>query len=570
VTAPATASALPDALAALRDALRAAPFPPALAGAHPGADPAARREELAGQVDDYLLPRLRALDAPLLMVVGGSTGAGKSTLVNSLVGAEVSPSGVLRPTTRAPVLVCHPDDARWFEDDRVLPGLSRTSGGDPALAAPGSLRLAPTPALAPGLALLDAPDIDSVVEANRVLARQLLAAADAWLFVTTAARYADAVPWDLLRAARERGTALSVVLDRIAPGAVAEVRDHLGAMLAEQGLEDAGLLVVPEVGLQAGLLPAGALAPVRAWLDGLAADAGARAALVQRTLAGALDSLGTRVAEVGAALDEQAATADGLRDDAARAYAAGRDEVDEAVRSGALLRGEVLARWHDVVGTGDVMRALERGVGRLRDRVRGLLTGHPAADAELRAEVESSVDAVVHAAADRAAERAAAAWRQRPAGRALLAGTSRLDAASAELLPRTREEVRAWQGEVFELVRREGAGRRTTARLASLGVNGAGLTVMLAVFLQTGGLTGAEVVVAGGTSALGQRVLEAVFGDQAVRALAARAREDLMARVERLLAVEEGRYAALLEPVAGSAAAAAEVRRAADAVRRAR
>ncbi len=572
MTAPATASALPDALAALRDALRAAPFPAELVpGRTPdGPAPAARREELAGQVDDYLLPRLRALDAPLLMVVGGSTGAGKSTLVNSLVGAVVSPSGVLRPTTRAPVLVCHPDDLRWFEDDRVLPGLSRTSGGDPALAAPGSLRLAPTPAQPPGLALLDAPDIDSVVEANRALARQLLAAADAWLFVTTAARYADAVPWDLLRAARERGTALSVVLDRVAPGAVAEVRGHLGAMLAEQGLEDAELLVVPEVGLEAGLLPATALAPVRAWLDGLAADAGARAALVQRTLAGALDSLGARVAEVAAALDEQAATAAGLREDAARAYAAGRDEVDEAVRSGALLRGEVLARWHDVVGTGDVMRALERGVGRLRDRVRGLLTGRPAADAELRAEVESSVDAVVHAAADRAAERAAAAWRQRPAGRALLAGTSRLDAASAELLPRTREEVRAWQGEVFELVRREGAGRRATARLASLGVNGAGLTVMLAVFLQTGGLTGAEVVVAGGTSALGQRVLEAVFGDQAVRTLAAQAREDLMARVERLLAAEEARYAALLEPVAGSAAAAADVRRTADAVRRAR
>ena len=42
------------------------------------------RSELAGQIGDYLLPRLRQMDAPLLMVVGGSTGAGKSTLVNSL------------------------------------------------------------------------------------------------------------------------------------------------------------------------------------------------------------------------------------------------------------------------------------------------------------------------------------------------------------------------------------------------------------------------------------------------------------------------------------------------------
>ncbi|MDP9386162.1 MAG: dynamin family protein, partial [Actinomycetota bacterium] len=95
----------------------------------PEAEPARRlRAELVGQIDDYLLPRLRDMDAPLLMVVGGSTGAGKSTLVNSLVGAPVTPAGVLRPTTRAPVLVCNPADVRWFEGERVLPGMPRTVG----------------------------------------------------------------------------------------------------------------------------------------------------------------------------------------------------------------------------------------------------------------------------------------------------------------------------------------------------------------------------------------------------------------------------------------------------------
>ena len=72
---------------------------------------------------------------------------------------------------------------------------------------------------------------------------------------------------------------------------------------------------------------------------------------------------------------------------------------------------------------------------------------------------------------------------------------------------------------------------------------------MIAVFASTGGLTGAEVVVAGGTSALGQKVLEAIFGDQAVRALAARARERLMLRVGALLDEEAGRFARVLEPV---------------------
>ena len=72
---------------------------------------------------------------------------------------------------------------------------------------------------------------------------------------------------------------------------------------------------------------------------------------------------------------------------------------------------------------------------------------------------------------------------------------------------------------------------------------------MLAVFAQTGGLTGAEIVVAGGTSAVGQKVLEAIFGDQAVRdARRARAREDLLERVERLLDAEAARFAGAARP----------------------
>jgi hypothetical protein len=529
-------------LIALRDELGAV----ALALETPSA-PAGRRvrDELTGQIDDYLLPRLRQMDAPLLMVVGGSTGAGKSTLVNSLVGAPVTAAGVLRPTTRAPVLVCHPDDVRWFEDDRVLPGLPRMTGGR---ADPGGLELVPTEALPPGLALLDAPDIDSVVAANRALAGQLLAAADSWLFVTTAARYADAVPWDMLQAARDRGTTVSLVLNRVPADAVEEVPVHLRAMLAERGLGQTPLLVVEETVPQDGLLPATALAPVRGWLDALSADAQARGELVRRTLQGALDSVAPRVRVVEDALAEQAATAEVLREDAERAYANALEEIDETIRSGALLRGEVLARWHEVVGTGDFMRALERGVGRLRDRVRSLVTGKPAGDAELKAAVGTGVDAVVASAADRAAERAAASWRSQPAGRVLLEDAARMDAASGELSGRTEAAVRAWQGHVFELVRDEGAGKRTTARLASLGVNGAGLTVMIAVFAQTGGLTGAEIAVAGGTSAVGQRVMEAIFGDQAVRSLAARARDDLLARVRELLAAEQERFTRLLEP----------------------
>ncbi len=126
---------LPEAVGRLRDELAAVRLELEVQGA---ADARRARDDLVAQADDYLLPRLRQMDAPVLMVVGGSTGAGKSTLVNSLVGSVVSPAGVLRPTTRAPVLACHPDDLRWFEDDRILPRLARTTGGSPA---PGTLQL---------------------------------------------------------------------------------------------------------------------------------------------------------------------------------------------------------------------------------------------------------------------------------------------------------------------------------------------------------------------------------------------------------------------------------------------
>lgn len=82
--------------------------------------------------------------------------------------------------------------------------------------------------------------------------------------MTTAARYADAVPWELLHAAGERSTALAVVLDRVPPDAVEEVSGHLRSMLAEHGLSRPRLLVVPETELEDGLLPAAASLPYAA------------------------------------------------------------------------------------------------------------------------------------------------------------------------------------------------------------------------------------------------------------------------------------------------------------------
>src|SRR5690606_22451851 len=153
------------------------------------------------------------------------------TLVNSLVQAPVSAAGVLRPTTRAPVLVCHPADTPWFRSDRLLATLPRARTGGPAGEQQPELQLIDAPALSPGVALVDAPDIDSVVATNRALARRLFNAADLWLFVVSAARYAAAVPWRMLHAARARGTVIALVLSRVPPPATVELVGLFSEML---------------------------------------------------------------------------------------------------------------------------------------------------------------------------------------------------------------------------------------------------------------------------------------------------------------------------------------------------
>ena len=550
VTAP--ADSLTRALEELQGALRRLDLPLEV----PGVDGQRRTlQEMLGQLEDYVLPRLRQIDAPLLTVVGGSTGAGKSTLVNSVVGRRVTQPGVLRPTTRSPVLVFHPDDSDWFDDARILPDLARTTA---ASTDPRALQLVAEPALPQGLAVLDAPDIDSVEQRNRLLAAQLLAAADLWLFVTSAARYADQVPWDFLHAAADRSTAVAIVLDRIPHGATEEVAAHLRAMLDERGLHEARLFTVEESPVGAdGLLGADAVLDVRQWLNGLAADASARGAVVRQTLEGAVRSLVRRSQEVAVGHQAQVELVARLRADVDHAYAAAAREVSEASADGSLLRGEVLARWQEFVGTGELFRSLESRVGWLRDRVTGFVRGKPQQVERVTVAVESGLEALLLEHAEAAAEQASRSWASVEAGRLLLDGPPRGDAtsrdlgrASREFRARAERTVRDWQQGVLELVRSEGADKRTTARFLAFGLNGLSVALMIVVFAHTAGLTGAEAGIAGGSAVLGQKLLEAVFGDQAVRRLADQARQDLEARVEVLYAAEAARYAAVLDELA--------------------
>lgn len=537
-----TPDALPDALSRLRASVDRTRLPLDLPDVEAMRT---ERTELLHQLDDYIIPRARNLDAPLLVVVGGSTGAGKSTLVNSIVGAEVTKPGVLRPTTRASTLVHNPADTKWFADQRVLPELARLTGPgrEPD---PRTLHLVPSEAVPTGLALLDAPDIDSVVSANRDLARQLLSAADLWIFVTTATRYADAVPWQLLRQAQERGTSLAMVLDRVPQQHVDIVRDDLAAMLKDQQLGEARLFVIPESELDDhGFLPEAAVDPIQKWLIGLAADNQARSEVVRRTLGGALDSLTPRTDRLQSAVAEQLRARTALEESAAGGYALALENVEEGVQDGSLLRGEVLARWQDFVGTGELLRQIEGGVSKARDKISAVLRGRgqavPAAQG-LEQAVQHGVAALILSQSEGAALGVSRKWRGLPGGAPLVAAHPELASPSAEFTSQAEALVRDWQDDVLQMVREEAGEKRATARFLAFGISGIAAMLMIITFSMSAGLTGAEVGIAGGSAVLAQRVLEAVFGDQAVRTLATKARARLLERVKVLYAEEQARY----------------------------
>lgn len=547
------------ALIQLRGALQSATLSLETAGVE---ESRKARAEMVAQLEDYVIPRLMTIEAPMLAVVGGSTGAGKSTLVNSLVGTRVTTPGVLRPTTMSPVLVHHPDDGHWFGQDRLLPELERVAASTND---PSALQLVPSESVPQGLAILDAPDIDSVEERNRTLAAQLLAAADLWLFVTSAARYADQVPWDFLKAASERSAAVAIVLDRTADEALETVATHLARMLAARGLKDSPLFTVPERPVNDdGLLPPEAVGDIRAWLDSLAADAEARAGVVRQTLDGAIRTVGRRTHLIADAETEQAEVLERLRVEADKAYDIALAQVLEATADGTLLRGEVLMRWQEFVGTGELLKSLENRVGWLRDRVVNAVKGKPQQAERVTVAVESGLETLLLEHAEAGAERAHAAWHSWASGEALLEGADQdLSRASRDFRRKAERAVRDWQADVLEMVRTEGADKRGTARFLAYGVNGLSVALMVVVFAHTGGVTGAEAGVAGGGAVLGQKLLEAVFGDQAVRTLAARARRDLEGRVRELLEVERRRYLDLVDALGDPGSSATTLREAA-------
>lgn len=506
------------------------------------------RRETAWGINEYLLPRLGDLDAPLVAVLIGSTGSGKSTILNSLAQLPISDAGALRPTTTMPVVWAHGLHVDRYREE-FLSGYG--SEQQPIRVVDGR------DSLLRGLTVIDAPDFDSVVEHHRRMADDLLAVGDVILFVTSAQRYADAVPWEFLEKAHSRSVPVLFIANRIPPRSDDLIADYR-RLLEERGfpLEQRFFEITEQpVERTIGALPEKAVVDILARLQEMASESG-RAAVLEASIRGAVGELAVRTAALEQAVSQEVAEAGALRRVASAAYERQVGEVSGSLDSGELIRAEVIERWQEFLGTGELTKAITDGVSRLSSWARRVFGGNQSVT-RVRADTGMELSEVLIRRADLAATAAASAWELDPAGAALLGGRPLWRHADTTAA-RAAEAVEDWLTDLSELISEAGASKKRTAQVASYGVNSVAVALILGVFLQTGGLTGAEVGVAAGAAAAQQKLLEHLFGSAAARSLIETARLRLSHTVGVVLTEDGARFGKLLDdhtdelPEAGS------------------
>ncbi|TMB79454.1 MAG: hypothetical protein E6J52_02615 [Chloroflexi bacterium] len=498
-----------------------------------------RARRLRDHLEGFVLPRAADIDAPLLVVLIGSTGAGKSSLLNAIAGANVSRAGVLRPTTREAVVYASPDDVRSLREGRLR-----------RVPAERLVVAAATPTSA-GVAIIDAPDIDSLERDNRALADTLLEACDLCVFVTTATRYADLVPWNVLERIRQRQVPLAVVLNRLPTDAADReiVIADVTRLFADHGMTpaNAGLAILRvdegEVDADIDALSREATRPLADRIRALREASAERRTLATQALAGAIRGLAPLAGDVAADLESEAAESEGLRRIAEEAYAAELRQLSTELRSGVLLRAEVLRQWQEFVGADQIARFMSSGLARLRGMLLFAIRGTPPAPvASVEESMASSVEALTLRHVSEAARRTARSWSEQRDTSDLLARDPTLWSASPETAPALRDMLRDWMHAVIDDVRGASGRKHAVARVAAIGVNAVGVAVMLAVFAHTAGLTGTELGIAAGTAFVNQKLLEAIFGERAMDELVAQAGRRLDEGLEAIFARDRKRF----------------------------
>ncbi|MEZ5374439.1 MAG: GTPase [Microthrixaceae bacterium] len=318
-----------------------------------------------------------------VVALAGATGSGKSSTFNAILGEDLAPVGVRRPTTSEPRAAVVGGGAEGLLDWLEIPRRHLVGDAGDELA---------------GLVLVDLPDHDSTAREHRAEVDRLVEVVDAFIWVVDPQKYADAALHEgyLRRFAGHAGVTLVALnqIDLLAEGDRTATLEHLSRLLAEDGL--VGVRVLPTSTATG--------AGIEALRRELAARVAERRALVTR-----LDAdLDWVAAELAVAVGD---TEPGpIPQDSARrltdslAAAAGVEVVADAAGAAHRRRSAQVAGWPPV-----------RWVGRLRpdplrrlglDKVRA--TTRPNARDDAASAASTGVDTVTVARTSRAAPGAVA------------------------------------------------------------------------------------------------------------------------------------------------------------------
>jgi hypothetical protein len=228
-------------------------FPPA--GSGRGAEINERLEFLRRLFDAKIVhEQERSFEDPLIVVVAGGTNVGKSEVFNTLCGERVSMADPRAGRTRRPAVFATTARLESIRRPGFLKGYQRSVLSDPAdldrpmPEGPCFHYLLREHLPYPALLFIDSPDIDSNRLENVAVARQLLAASDVIVFVTSPSKYNDEACVSFLYRTLALGKIVYVVFNLVETEKDRVVGDFQTAVLSPKAeSKSPDIIIVPRL-----------------------------------------------------------------------------------------------------------------------------------------------------------------------------------------------------------------------------------------------------------------------------------------------------------------------------------
>lgn len=181
----------------------------------------------------------------LVISVAGGTNTGKSTIINVLVGKEISPVLPTASATKRPVMITSPAKYEQCLNGEMFPQFNSAPLQDVKDVLDPSqpkdrLFVVKDKIVEDRYILLDTPDVDSIRKEHWDIADKIISASDVVIAVLTEEKYNDFAVVDFFRRAKEEGKVIIPLMNKVNmdnPESLDCAREQLSHFLKELGSE---------------------------------------------------------------------------------------------------------------------------------------------------------------------------------------------------------------------------------------------------------------------------------------------------------------------------------------------